>query len=153
MIKPPRLKPRREDVPPGQLLCNYCTAKCCKYIAVAIETPHSPEDFEILRWYVMHDRVAVFVEDDTWYVLVVGDCQHLTNDNRCGIYLTRPKICRDYSTAQCEYEDAWVYDKFFELPAQVDEYSHALFDEPGDPWFRSPRPSLLPILNPVAGGA
>ena len=68
-------------------------------------------------------------------------------DNRCGIYETRPQICRDYSTDNCEYEDDWVYEHYFETPEQVDEYVEV--DLPARRGIASAvgRPPLLPILG------
>ena len=141
-----RPKIRREDLKPGERLCDHCTAKCCKYFALPIDTPDCREDMDYLRWYVLHGDTCIFTEDDTWYLLVFQTCDHLLPDNRCGIYFTRPQICRDYSTDNCEFEDKYVYDRYFETPDQVAEYTDALWpsDEPDS--FRSPRPPLLPIL-------
>ena len=147
MIK--QVKPSREDLKAGEVLCEYCTAKCCRYFALPIETPEDFEDFEYLRWYLLHDRASVFTEDDTWYLLVHTVCKHLKSDNMCGIYDTRPQICRDYSTKNCEYEDDWTYDRYFETPEQVAEYSDAMFTEPGEPGYRSRKPPLLPVLGQV----
>ena len=36
-------KIRREELPPGKVLCEYCTAKCCHYFALPIETPESDD--------------------------------------------------------------------------------------------------------------
>jgi hypothetical protein len=74
----------------------------------------------------LHDRASVFVDDEVWYLLVHTTCRHLRDDNLCGIYETRPQICRDYTTDACEYEDDWVYDKYFETPEQIAEYAEAL---------------------------
>ena len=145
MIK--RTKPDREDLKPGEVLCDYCTAKCCRYFALPIETPEDFEDFEYLRWYLLHGYASVFTEEDTWYLLVHTPCKHLGENNLCGIYETRPRICRDYSTRECEYEDMWTYDRYFETAEQVEEYSNAMFCEPGEPGFRSRRPPLLPVLG------
>lgn len=100
-------KPRREDLPPGANLCEHCTAKCCRYFALPIDTPDSHEEFEYIRWYLLHERASVFVEDEVWYLLVHTVCRHLQDDHRCGIYDTRPTICQEYSTDDCEYEDTW----------------------------------------------
>jgi Fe-S-cluster containining protein len=143
----PRLKPRREDVPQDHCLCEYCTAKCCRYFALPIETPRRRKDFDYLRWYLLHDRATVFVDEGTWYLLVHTDCQHLQPDNRCGIYETRPQICRDYTTDKCEYEDDWVYDQYFELPEQLTEYEEAVFSQRTGKNTRSAKPALLPILS------
>lgn len=136
----PRRKPRRQDIPAGKCLCDYCTAKCCRYFALPMDTPTTWKDFENIRWFLLHDRAAVFVEDEVWYILVHTKCRHLRDDNLCGIYHTRPQICRDYSTKNCEYEDDWVYDHYWELPEQVEEYAEAVLGPRRGGSFRSPRP-------------
>ncbi len=140
-----RTKPRREDLHPGEVLCDHCTAKCCKYFALPLDEPTDHEDFEFIRWFLLHDQAAVFTEEGTWYLLVHTQCKHLQPDNRCGIYATRPPVCREYSTDNCEYEDDWVYDHYFETSEQVEEYMEAVLG-PTDGDIRSPRPALLPIL-------
>ena len=72
------------------------------------------EDYEFIRWFLLHDRATVFKEDDDWYLLVHTECEHLQTDNRCGIYETRPQVCRDYTTKDCEYDDDWTYDFYLE---------------------------------------
>jgi Fe-S-cluster containining protein len=101
---------RRQDLKPGEVLCTYCTARCCRYFAFPIDKPESREDFDNLRWYMM----------------VTADCKHLLPDNRCGHYEHRPQICRDYTTDNCEYDDDAVYDQFFETPEQMWEYADAV---------------------------
>ena len=133
-----RLKPHREDLAPGEVLCSYCTAKCCRYFALPIDTPTTWKEFEYLRWFLLHDRATVFTDKDVWYLLVHTTCRHLRPDNLCGIYETRPQICRDYTTAKCEYEDDWVYDHYWETPEQVEEYAEAVWDREGR-GFRSPK--------------
>jgi hypothetical protein len=125
-MKQPRL--RRKDLPKGANLCEYCTAKCCRYFALPIETPTELDDFNNIRWYLMHGRAAVFVEDGDWYLMVYADCKHLL--------------------------DA-VYDKFFETPEQVWEYAEAVCG-PHQPMRKfSPRPPAarqvnLPVLGSVS---
>ena len=138
-------KPRREDIPASECLCSYCTAKCCRYFALPLETPTERADFEYIRWYLLHDRAAVFTEEGTWYLLVHTVCKHLQPDNRCGIYHTRPPICREYSTDNCEYEDNWVYDHYFETSEQVEEYIEATLG-PTKGNIRRAKPPLLPLL-------
>ena len=140
-------KPSREDLKPGQILCDFCTAKCCRYFALPIDTPTEVKDFDYIRWYLLHQQATVFTEDETWYLLVHTSCKHLQSDNRCGIYETRPQICREYTTADCEYDDLWTYDHYFETPEQVQEYCEAIFVTKKDSHFRSPKPVALPIIN------
>ena len=139
-------KPPREALNEDEVLCTYCTAKCCRYFALPIETPTARKDFEFIRWYLLHDRASIFTEDDDWYLLVHTTCKHLQEDNRCGIYETRPQICRDYTTENCEYEDDWVYERYFETPEQIYEYTEAVLGSKGDS-IRSPKPKMLPVLG------
>jgi Fe-S-cluster containining protein len=140
-------KPRREEIKPGEFLCDHCTAKCCRYFALPIEQPTTRQDFDYIRWYLLHEGATVFTEEGDWYLLVYATCRHLQDDNRCGIYTTRPQICRDYSTENCEYEDDWVYDRYFETPEQVEEYAEAVLSPTVRGQIRSPRPALLPVLS------
>ncbi len=139
-------KPKREELHPEESLCDYCTAKCCRYFALPIDKPKTHEDFEFMRWYLLHERASIFTEDNTWYLLVHTVCKHLQPDQRCGIYETRPQICRDYSTKNCEYEDDWTYDRYFETPEQVEEYADAVLSRKTDGSIRGRKPSLLPII-------
>jgi Fe-S-cluster containining protein len=142
---PSRTKPRREDVPADVVLCEHCSAKCCRYFALPIDEPTDLEAFEYIRWFLLHDQATVFVEDGTWFLLVHTRCKHLQPDNRCGIYATRPRVCREYSTENCEYEDDWVYDQYFETSEQVAEYTEAVLG-PTKGNIRSEKPPLLPLL-------
>ena len=140
-------KPSREQLPPGANLCEYCMAKCCHYFALPIETPTTRRDFEFIRWFLLHDRATMFTEDGDWYLLVHTTCKHLRTDHRCGIYETRPQICRDYSTHNCEYEDDWTYERYFETPEQVDEYADAVLPRKSGADIRSRRTPLLPVTG------
>ncbi len=135
-----------KDLKPTECLCDYCTAKCCKYFALPMEKPKTRKDFDYIRWFLLHDRATVFIEGKTWYLLVHTDCKHLQSDNRCGIYETRPRICREYSTKDCEYDDSFVYDHYFETSEQVEEYMEAVLQKKGQ-GIRSKEPPLLAVLG------
>ena len=144
---------RRADLPKGENLCDHCTAKCCHYFALPIDEPTCRKDFDFIRWYLLHDRATVFVDEETWYLLVHTTCRHLQDDNRCGIYETRPQICREYTTNECEFEDDWCYERYFETPEQVDEYAEAMYGPqfPQDgrrkqDAIRSRKPMGLPVV-------
>jgi Fe-S-cluster containining protein len=68
-------------------------------------------------------------------------------DNRCGIYETRPEICREYTTDNCEYHDDWVYEQYFETAEQVAEYIDAILPKAKGHSLRSARPALLPVIG------
>lgn len=142
----------RKDVPKGAVLCEFCTAKCCRYFALQIDTPTSWSDFDHIRWYMLHGRISVFVEDDVWYLMVHADCKALQDDNRCGIYETRPGICRKYSTDNCEFDDDTTYEKFFETPEQMWDYAQVVCGPRKKPRRFSPQPPPASEVNlPVLG--
>jgi Fe-S-cluster containining protein len=138
---------KREQLPPGKSLCEYCTAKCCHYFALPIDTPESFEDYEYIRWFLLHDRASVFKDEGDWYLLVHTVCEHLQPNYMCGIYETRPQICREYSTDNCEYDDDWTYDFYLETADQVAEYTEAVLPRPKGRSIRSRKPALLPVLS------
>lgn len=138
--KPPRTKPYREELAKDDCLCFHCPAKCCCYFALPIEEPTEWEDFEFIRWYLLHEKATVFVDEGEWYLLVHSRCKVLRDDNLCGAYETRPQICRDYTADKCEYEDDWVYDQYFETHEQIFEYAEATLGPKLGKDIRSPRP-------------
>jgi len=135
---------RREDLAPGEVLCEHCTARCCQYFALPLDTPVDRDDYENIRWYMLHGDISVFVDDDSWYLLVHNTCDQLDDLDRCSIYSSRPTICRTYSTDHCEFDNDACYDRLFERPEQIDEYADALLG-------RRRRRGLgsLPILGAV----
>lgn len=121
-------KPRipRDKVAPGACLCDHCTGKCCRYFSLPIDTPNGWDDYDSMRWYLAHDGTVIYVEGGSWYILILTPCKYLSADNRCGIYLNRPKICAEYTTNECEYDDDWTFDRVFESPEQLWEYAEAI---------------------------
>ena len=143
----PKFKPPRDQVPAGTVLCEHCTAKCCRYFALPLDEPTTHEEWEYIRWFLLHDAASVFREDGSWYLLIHTVCKHLQSDNRCGIYNTRPQVCREYSTNDCEYEDDSVYEQYLETAEQVSEYVEAVAPPKRGASLRSPRPPLLPVIG------
>ena len=106
--------------------CHLCTARCCKYFALPIETPTTLEDYDQVRWYLMHEGVAVWMDSGDWYIEIRTVCNHLQPDNTCGIYETRPEICREYGSAEagpCEFftEDL-KYDLYFDKDEDLETW-------------------------------
>ena len=107
----------------GSLLCEHCLAACCRYIALPLDKPTTKRDYDDIRWYLMHQGISVYVEDGDWYVQFQTRCKNLGVDNRCGIYESRPKICREYEPGECDYAGGtYGYDNLFTHPQQIDEY-------------------------------
>lgn len=106
--------------------CHLCTASCCRYFALEIDKPKTKRDFDHIRWYLMHEGVVVWAQDGDWYLEVRTTCRHLQQDNTCGIYETRPQICRDYGLPgedPCEYfTQDLEYDIFFSNDADLEAW-------------------------------
>jgi Fe-S-cluster containining protein len=90
------------DPKTGLIPCVSCT-QCCQYVAIEIDTPEDRKDFDNIRWYLYHPGVEVYIDhDETWNVVFYSRCENLQSDGKCGIYETRPMICRDFSVHICE---------------------------------------------------
>jgi len=85
--------------------CDLCEgSKCCNYITQQIDTPRSIDEFDTLLWQLTHKNVQAYKDEDGWFLLFYTTCQFLQTDGRCGIYETRPQMCRDYTNDYCEYD-------------------------------------------------
>ncbi|MBN4080312.1 YkgJ family cysteine cluster protein [Beggiatoa alba] len=86
--------------------CSFCEGtKCCAYTTQEIDTPRTKNDFDHLLWQIAHMGIQVYKDAGRWFLLVNNPCQFLENDGRCGIYETRPQLCRDYSNDYCEFDE------------------------------------------------
>jgi Fe-S-cluster containining protein len=107
-----------------EVLCDQCTALCCRYFALPIETPETPQDYDDIRWYLCHKNISVFVEDGDWYINIRNKCKHLSDkDCSCKIYPKRPRICRQYAYRNCDKtEGEYDYELHFTNEKQMEEY-------------------------------
>jgi uncharacterized protein len=111
-----------------QTLCDHCLpAKCCLYFALEIDTPTTKSDFDDMLWYLAHENIEIFVEDKKWYLKVLNRCRMLNEFNMCSIYEIRPKICREYSIHNCEYEAESENDLHFKDYKELYNYAEARF--------------------------
>ncbi|MEK6799834.1 MAG: YkgJ family cysteine cluster protein [Planctomycetota bacterium] len=106
----------------GTILCEHCTAACCRYLSLPLDTPRNARDYDDVRWYLMHEGVMVYVEEGRWYIQLQARCRNLGADNRCMVYETRPTICREYEPGDCDYSGGdYGYQHLFTRPEQVEE--------------------------------
>jgi Fe-S-cluster containining protein len=106
------------------MLCERCTALCCRYFALPIDTPRTPADYDDIRWYLAHESVHIFIEDGDWFLAIQTRCQYLGDDNRCGVYEDRPRICREYTTDNCDYHiGQYEFEQYFSSPEQLELYA------------------------------
>jgi hypothetical protein len=93
--------------------CSFCRgAICCTYLTQWIETPRSMEDFDMLLWQISHFNTQVYKDEDGWFLLVNNSCTHLQAGGRCGIYDSRPQVCREHSNDECEFDGPCGHDDF-----------------------------------------
>ena len=87
--------------PSGELTCDGCS-HCCHYIALEIDKPLAKKDYDSLFWFLLHDGVSVYIDwSRRWFVQFDTTCSALTTEERCGVYETRPQLCRDYTMEEC----------------------------------------------------
>jgi Fe-S-cluster containining protein len=105
-------------------LCDKCSALCCRYFALPLDNPTTARDYDNIRWYLIHDQVVVYIEKKQWYLAVLTKCKNLQPDNRCGIYETRPRICREYTTDNCDWHGGeYNFEKLFTSAEELVEYA------------------------------
>ena len=76
--KSKRRKPTREQLKPGECLCDFCTGVCCRYFSLPINNPTTWDEYDTIRWYLAHGQTVIYVEKEQWYLLVMTRCQYLT---------------------------------------------------------------------------
>ena len=130
--------------------CDRCAGLCCRYFALPIDNPKSAKQYDDIRWYLCHENVVVFVEDKQWYVGVMNRCKHLQPDNRCGIYHTRPDVCRGYDISNCDYHGGeYNFSLLFTSAEELRLYAIDKLKKQGK-W--KPRKGVTTLLGPPAPG-
>jgi Fe-S-cluster containining protein len=86
--------------------CSRCLGStCCTYTTEALSTPTAKADFDHMLWQISHAGVEIYKDQDGWYLLIRGSCEHLQPGGGCGIYDHRPQVCRDYDNDWCEFDE------------------------------------------------
>lgn len=117
--------PTTADFEPGGMgfqCAVMCKAGCCRYFSLPIETPRSDAEFDNVRWYLMHEKTHVYRFAGSWYLLVLNECKNLLPNNLCGIYETRPKICREYDPTDCEYTGDIRFELYFDTAEKFEAW-------------------------------
>lgn len=111
--------------------CENCDGKCCKYVAMEIDTPEDISDFEDIKWYVCHKNINVFVDEDhVWHVEFLTQCEHLGENNECLIYEKRPSICREHSHEECLFHNNDYKEIYsFSCIEDVEKYIKDVFEK------------------------
>ena len=110
--------------------CSECKKTiCCTYITQQITTPRSKADFDYLLWQVSHQGIEIYKDDEGWFLLIPARCSHIQANGQCGIYETRPQICREYENDYCEFDEPASnnFDLYFQTYEQLLMYCKKRF--------------------------
>ncbi len=114
--------------------CPQCDAACCKYFAFEIDEPDCEEELDKVHWFLCHVGTMVFVDEGKWFIQINNRCRYLQMDGRCGIYETRPHVCREYGLGEdrepnCEFTGGdYGYDLEFRTPEAFLIYKNAFLE-------------------------
>lgn len=84
--------------------CLKCKSLCCKYVTVDIPAPKYEEDYDEVRWYLLHKNVVIYkvYEEKNWRLEFQSFCEYQDNENHsCSKYSQRPDVCKEYTTEEC----------------------------------------------------
>ena len=105
-------------------MCQECGGKCCRYFCFEIDEPDDFEEFDDIRWFLLHEGVSVHIDEGDWFISIANKCKMLAPDNACTLYDERPVICRKYEMETCDVTDGdYGYDAAFETPDEIEAYA------------------------------
>ena len=110
--------------------CSFCKQSiCCTYITMQLDAPRSMRDFDHLLWQTAHEAVQIYKDEDGWFLLVNNKCRHLQTDGGCGVYETRPIVCREHDNDFCEYDEPAEggFELFFDGYNSLEKYCKKRF--------------------------
>ncbi len=126
-------------------MCDECGALCCQYFCFEIDEPDCFEEFDDIRWYLLHEGITVHIDEGDWYISIENKCKALDLDNRCTVYEDRPIICRRYSADDCDYTHGdYGYDELFETPEDIERYARRVL---GDEEYETERAKTIAKLE------
>ncbi len=95
--------------------CTRCIpAKCCQYFSLEIDRPRNKRDYNDFLWFLTHENVSIYLWNRDWYLMIHNKCRFLdSKTNLCEIYDERPKICREHTVDDCEFDSDYEFDEHF----------------------------------------
>jgi len=109
-------------------LCAKCIpAKCCMYFSTEIDVPGSVKDFDDILWMIAHRDVEIYTKRRRWYVMVKTPCRFYDPTRGCLIYPSRPHICRQHHTDECEFDEGYAFDLHFRSYEELERYFRKRF--------------------------
>jgi len=106
------------------VMCRQCDAKCCRYFCFEIDQPETFEEFENLRWFLLHEGISIHIDEGNWFISIENKCRNLDANGRCAEYASRPVICRKYAVDGCDaVAGDYEYDAMFSSAEQIAAYA------------------------------
>ncbi len=104
--------------------CEECKSKCCKYIAIETDAPDCLDDWDQIKWLLMHEGVSVYLDNEgDWIIEVITKCKNLGPDNNCKIYDIRPDLCQNHEINSCVMNGTGKVEVLlFKTPEDVDKH-------------------------------
>ncbi len=95
--------------------CAKCLpAKCCRYFSLEIDRPTCKRDYNDFLWFLAHENISIYLWEKKWYLMIHNTCTFLDpEENICTIYDKRPKMCREHSVDECEFNSDYEFDEHF----------------------------------------
>jgi Fe-S-cluster containining protein len=95
--------------------CTRCLpAKCCMYFSLEIDAPENKRDYDDFLWFLAHENVSIYLFNDDWFLMLHNKCKFINKEsNLCTIYDTRPKMCREHTIEDCEFDSDYEFDEHF----------------------------------------
>ena len=106
------------------ITCDECNAKCCRYVAVEMDEPDCLDDWDQIKWMLMHENIRVYLDNEgDWVAEFITKCKNLDKNNKCKIYDSRPDLCKEHEMESCVMNgEGKVEVLLFESPEDVDNY-------------------------------
>ncbi len=115
--------------------CKKCNARCCRYYCFQIDSPDTFEEFDNIRWYLMHDNTTVHIDlAGDWYIKVDNRCKNLVEPpgggHACKDYANRAFVCRQLSPARCDFARGhYSYEELFTTPQELEVYARRMLGD------------------------
>ncbi len=90
------------DAAQSMMLCAGCV-RCCTYVAVEVDAPDTPWQYDQYVWLLYHKNIWMYVEKGNhWYVQFETVCDKLSPTGQCTVHGEHPVLCKKYDARSCE---------------------------------------------------
>jgi len=86
--------------------CKENCAACCKFLVLQVN-PQYHEQEDVKRWVELHG-VRLEMRSGACWAYIPSPCSVL-QETKCGIYETRPEVCKTWPTSQADIDELHRY--------------------------------------------